>query len=301
MAQILRETRDIVDEKYLSAAIRRVDVGIARVGRAQSPPPASTIAHGPVCRKGAGSYPLGNPLQAILISVPSHAQPAAYARQRMAGDGKHWPFAVHAGVVGKPHCSLGPHPALVVHGMDVPPASLGSQVPPTSPNGAPEVLGVQTRPGVHVHGVAMFPPHGPPCVETQAVPESLAALASTHAPVCENGLEVYPLGNPVQTVLISLPSHAQPGEYALQSAPVDGKQCPCAAHDALSTKPQSPAGPHSALVVQATCASPPLPESAATPASTHGPACRSGFEPYPLGNPVQAMLISLPSHAQPKE
>jgi hypothetical protein len=36
--------------------------------------------------------------------------------------------------------------------------------------------------------------------------------ASPQAPVCASGFETYPAGSPVQTIVISVPSHAQPGE-----------------------------------------------------------------------------------------
>lgn len=81
---------------------------------------ASTCAQAPVCSRGFVAYPLGNPVQATLISVPSHAHPAAYARQVTPGAGKQEPCAAQPFAVGKPQISPVGHPPVAVQASPPP-------------------------------------------------------------------------------------------------------------------------------------------------------------------------------------
>jgi hypothetical protein len=76
--------------------------------------PAS--AHAPPCASGFSAYPSGRPLHAMLMTDPSHAQPAAYAWQTAPGDGKQEPCALQTSTSGKPQIALAPQSALVVQG-----------------------------------------------------------------------------------------------------------------------------------------------------------------------------------------
>jgi hypothetical protein len=68
----------------------------------------------------------------MLISLPSHAHPAPYEAQVMAGAAKHSPFAAHAALSAKPHTPFGPQSALVVHAVWAPASLPESAVEPPS-------------------------------------------------------------------------------------------------------------------------------------------------------------------------
>jgi hypothetical protein len=99
-------------------------------------------------------------------------------------------------------------------------------------------------------------------------------------------------------MLISVPSQAQPGKKLLQAAPPfgAGTQVPGCPHPAVARKPQTSFEGQSPLVWHVPGAPSKVDASAA-----QLPACASGLETPPFGSPVQAMLISVPSHAHPGE
>lgn len=62
--------------------------------------------------------------------------------------------------------------------------------------------------------------------------------ASEHMPAWRSGAGAYPLGRPLQMMLTTDPSHAHPGEAALQPSCSAAKQVPFAAHASATGKPQ---------------------------------------------------------------
>lgn len=106
----------------------------------------------------------------------------------------------------------------------------------------------------------------------------------------------------MHAILIWVPSHAHPAPYDAHVTTAAEKHSPFAAHAAVSKNPHSSFGAQSASVEHAVWEPPEsVPESFAMPASSpvQGPVCKSGLDAYPAGKPVQATLISVPSHAQP--
>jgi hypothetical protein len=108
------------------SALHSASVVHETVDRQMSPDaahPSTSVppSHAPLWASGFVSYPLGRPVQATLISVPSHAQPAEYASHTACGAGKHLPFAVQARLASNPQIPPVPQSVLVVQ---VPPESV---------------------------------------------------------------------------------------------------------------------------------------------------------------------------------